>query len=287
MSFKVYELFMYFFIYSFLGWCVEVAYCAMNDGRIVNRGFLNGPVCPIYGFGMVGIIVLLGKVAANLFLVFVGGMIITTAVEFLGGWILFKKYNTRWWDYSQCPFNIGGFICLKFSVMWGLSTAAVISLVQPIIKILVDKLPFGWFFVVLGSLLMAADFVVSAVSANGLNKNIREIEKIRNSLHQKSDALSQKIGTTALDVEELLDIENVQMELLREEKLAELQEWRNDWFSKTSRLVARHRILADKLKRHKFIGQGRLLRAFPNMYHEKNLTVGHFLTEIRKVKEKL
>jgi len=276
---------MYFFIYSFLGWCAEVAYCAMNTGKIVNRGFLNGPVCPIYGFGMTGIIIALYKVKSNMFLVFVGGMAITTAIEFIGGWILYKRYKTRWWDYSNCPFNIGGFVCLKFSILWGLSTTAVMSLVQPVIKEFVDKLVFGWIFVAAFSALMIADLIVSEYYAKGLNVNIKELEKLHDGLRERSDALSEKIGSTALDTEELLDIEKVNIELFKEEKQEELLEWKHDWYDKTSKLVLRHRNLETELGRHSLYGKGRLLMAFPDIYSEKK-HISTVLDRIKKTKNK-
>ena len=120
MIFSVYEIMLLFFIYSFLGWCVEVAFVAVTTGKVVDRGFLNGPVCPIYGCGMVGVLIILLPVKNNVWLLFLGGMIICSTVELFGGWILDKIFHMRWWDYSEKPFNIGGYICLPFSIMWGI-----------------------------------------------------------------------------------------------------------------------------------------------------------------------
>lgn len=80
-----YELLWYFSIYSFLGWCMEVVFCTVRTGKLVNRGFLNGPVCPIYGFGMVIVLAVLGRFSDNIALLFFGGMVLTSALELVGG----------------------------------------------------------------------------------------------------------------------------------------------------------------------------------------------------------
>ena len=121
-GFTLYQIAAYFLIYSFLGWCVEVAYAAVTRGKLVNRGFLNGPVCPIYGFGMLALLFALTPLLDNNLLLFVGGVIIPSAIELAGGWLLYRLYHTRWWDYTDRPFNVGGFICLEFSLYWGLGS---------------------------------------------------------------------------------------------------------------------------------------------------------------------
>ena len=108
-----------FFVYAFLGWCTEVGYAALRTGRFVNRGFLNGPVCPIYGFGMVIVLFTLEPLAENILLLFLGSVVLTSALEWITGLVLEKLFHQRWWDYSDEPFNVGGYICLRFSLMWG------------------------------------------------------------------------------------------------------------------------------------------------------------------------
>ena len=99
---------------------MEVAYAAITTRELVNRGFLNGPICPIYGCGMTVMIAVLGRFTMpssdmawyqNVLVAFFGGMVITTLVELVGGFILYKMFHTRWWDYSMYRFNLGGFIC--------------------------------------------------------------------------------------------------------------------------------------------------------------------------------
>lgn len=118
----------WFFLYGFIGWGVEVVYAAIKTHKLVNRGFLCGPICPIYGFGMVGLIYSVSLIpmpdsgSMSAVAIFFIGMILTTAIELVGGWALFKIYHIRWWDYSNMKFNLGGYICPQFSLLWGLGS---------------------------------------------------------------------------------------------------------------------------------------------------------------------
>ena len=117
-GFSLYHVLAFFLIYSCTGWCLEVIFAAATTGQLVNRGFLNGPVCPIYGFGMVIVLFTLTPLQDSVLLLYIGGVILPSALELVGGWALYKLYHTRWWDYSDFPFNIGGYICLEFSLLW-------------------------------------------------------------------------------------------------------------------------------------------------------------------------
>ncbi|MFQ9473221.1 MAG: putative ABC transporter permease [Oscillospiraceae bacterium] len=128
----MYHLLWIFFIYAFLGWCTEVSYAALKTGRFVNRGFLNGPVCPVYGFGVVIVLWVLEPLRGNLLLLFLGSVALTSLLEWLTGFVLERLFHQRWWDYSQEPFNLGGYICLRFSIAWGLACLFVVKLLHPL-----------------------------------------------------------------------------------------------------------------------------------------------------------
>src|SRR5690606_13878404 len=131
MSYTFVDYAWFFLIYAFLGWCTEVAYKAVTSGKFVNRGFLLGPLCPIYGFGMILLLIIFQPIKDNVLLLFFGAIIITSALEFITGYILEKVFHHKWWDYSDVPFNIKGYICLKFSLAWGLAAVFVIHIVHP------------------------------------------------------------------------------------------------------------------------------------------------------------
>lgn len=90
-----YDLLWYFTIYSFLGWCSEVIFATVTTGKFVNRGFLNGPVCPIYGFGMSLVLLVLLPFSDNIPLLFIGGALLTSAIELVGGWALKNSSTPR------------------------------------------------------------------------------------------------------------------------------------------------------------------------------------------------
>ena len=82
-----------FFIYGFLGWCAEVAFAACKNGRFVNRGFLNGPICPIYGFGLIGVVLMLRPMQSNLLMLYIGSFLLTSLIELITGFLLEKLFH--------------------------------------------------------------------------------------------------------------------------------------------------------------------------------------------------
>ena len=141
LGYSIYELLWLFFIYAFFGWCIEVVFCGLNEGHFINRGFLNGPVCPIYGVGGVIVVLCLTPIKDNLFLLFVGSALLTSILELITGFALDKIFHARWWDYTDMPFNIGGYICLKFSIYWGFVCIALMKGIHPVILGFVRFIP--------------------------------------------------------------------------------------------------------------------------------------------------
>lgn len=117
MRYTWYQMAWIVLIYSCLGWCSEVAFAALRRGVFVNRGFLNGPVCPIYGFGVLLVLLVLEPVKENLALLFFGSMVFCSLLEFIVGFAMERIFHDKWWDYSENPFNIKGYVCLEFSLM--------------------------------------------------------------------------------------------------------------------------------------------------------------------------
>jgi len=205
----------WFFVYGMLGWCLEVMFAAVKERRLVNRGFLCGPICPIYGFGMLALLFALTPLLDNNILLFLGGVIIPSAIELAGGWLLYKLYHTRWWNYTDRPFNVGGFICLEFSLYWGLGAVFIMKLVHPTIAALVGAVPatVGWVFIGLLYLVYAADVAVTAVTAAGLADELDTLEKIADGIHDVSDAMTGLIGSTAMDADQKWDESRLQLKL--------------------------------------------------------------------------
>ena len=214
-GFSLYHILAYFLIYSCIGWCLEVIYAAATTGQLVNRGFLNGPVCPIYGFGMVLVLYALTPLQHSILLLYLGGVILPSALELVGGWALYKIYHTRWWDYSDYPFNIGGYICLEFSLLWGVGTLIVMKLVHPIIANAVALIPplVGLILMFLLYVLYAADTIATAFAASDLARDLDALEKVADSMHAVSDAMTELLGTNAMAMDQKMDESRLQFKL--------------------------------------------------------------------------
>ncbi|MDY4413088.1 MAG: hypothetical protein SPE43_01740 [Ruminococcus sp.] len=195
MIFSAYQIVFFFFIYAFLGWCTEVIYACVNSGKFVNRGFLNGPYCPIYGFGVVAVVMCIYPVKDNLPVLFFGSVILTTALEFVTGFILEKIFNEKWWDYSDEHFNIKGYICLKFSLMWGLACIIVVRVIHPIIIKFVDFVPrlIGIIIISVLSAGILSDIIITVLAIMKIKKNIRLIQSISDEMRNISDFTGEKI----------------------------------------------------------------------------------------------
>lgn len=220
-----YALASYFIIYSFVGWLVEVIFQAVTKGKIVNRGFLNGPVCPIYGFGMVAVLLFFNHInvgnlqeASGLFL-FVIGAVFSTVIELFGGWVLDKLFHTKWWDYSKEKFNFHGYICLRFSMIWGIGVVFIMHVIHPLVeKFSVHLIPekIGWWIIAALFVVYFIDLIVTVLTILGLNKQIKQLEDAKASLRIVSDAISTRVGEEALKTSQKIGESQVQGELVKE-----------------------------------------------------------------------
>lgn len=194
----------FFFIYAFLGWCVEVSFVAITRGKVVNRGFLNGPVCPIYGVGMVGILYALEPLKDNAIVLFIGGVVICSVLELFTGWVLDKIFHMRWWDYSENKFNIGGYICLEFSILWGLGSMIMVNMIHPMIYGVVRRIPLIVIYVLLVIFAIAfiVDIIVTVKEIVGFKKSLGQLEKIADGLKDIGDQLKDVVGNSAITVSE-------------------------------------------------------------------------------------
>lgn len=194
------NIILYFFIYAFLGWCTEVSFFAVKTGKFVNRGFLNGPVCPIYGFGLVLIIAALTPLKDSLIPLFLGSIVITSSLEFLTGWALEKIFRTRWWDYSKNKFNLKGYICLGFSLIWGLSATAVMKILHPIIEAAVRLIPttVGWVLIAVFSVIIICDLAETIAAIRNMQKNLRALKAMAAEMHEISDRIGENLSDRVL-----------------------------------------------------------------------------------------
>ncbi len=134
------KYFLYFMIYAFLGWTMEVLVSLWNKKKFVNRGFLIGPYCPIYGWGVLTILLTVGKNTSDVLGVFLKAILICSVLEYFTSYFMEKIYNVRWWDYSNKKFNINGRICLETMLPFGLLALCIIYGIHPVVMSMVDKL---------------------------------------------------------------------------------------------------------------------------------------------------
>lgn len=201
-----------FFIYAFLGWCGEVLFAAAVEKRFVNRGFLNGPVCPIYGMGVALIALLMGPFSGNLLALFIGSMVLGSALEWTAGFLLEKIFRQKWWDYSDEPHNLNGYICLKFSVLWGFAGAFVVRFVVPATSRLVNLMPrtLGWVLLAVMGGLIVTDLAVTVAAIIGLNRKLKMLELLAARLRSGSDKLGEDLFEHAVSAKkhaELLQLD--------------------------------------------------------------------------------
>lgn len=183
-----------FFFYSFAGWCLESIYCSIGEKRLINRGFLTGPLCPIYGTASLVLIVLIyNPFKDNPLAVFMLGIILCDVVEYLTSYLMEKLFAARWWDYTYELLNIRGRICLKHSLYWGVISIIFVKVLHPAVENLYNKINGDYLIYILIAVL--AVFVIDVINAVIKASDIRK-------LHQKLNSLIDTLGTELTSLKE-------------------------------------------------------------------------------------
>lgn len=125
---------LYFYVYSFIGWIWESCYVSCLQKKWVNRGFIKGPLLPLYGSGALVMLLCSSPFSDNMFYVYLAGMIGATVLEFITGAVMEALFKVRYWDYSNQKFNLKGYICLSSSLVWGLFTVLLTSFIHPAVR---------------------------------------------------------------------------------------------------------------------------------------------------------
>lgn len=175
-----YDYILYFYIYSFFGWLVESIYCSALEQKIINRGFLNGPICPVYGVGALVVILGLYPYKDNIMAVFLLSIILTSTVEYITGTILEKIFKTSWWDYSKHKFNIQGKVCLLNSILFGILSVIIIEIVHPSIVDIIDESNKYILYIILIFAIITTiiDLIITAKALNSLTVKVDMITNL-------------------------------------------------------------------------------------------------------------
>jgi len=238
-------LFLLFLAYSFIGWACEVIYCSIKERKIVNRGFLMGPLCPVYGFGGLLIVFLLRPFADNVFYLFTMAVLITSLLEYFTSWALESLFATKWWDYSHYRFNIHGRVCLLNSLIFGAMGVLGIRFVHPAILFVLDRIPLFFIGSVAG--------ILGLIFAVDIAFTLRTLVDFRKKLAQFASFMENTAG--AVDVREWFN------EFDLEGSLARIRERLK---TDNSELNRNHNDLLGTFVRRSR-GTVRLFRAFPGM----------------------
>lgn len=253
---SIYYSILYFFVYGFLGWCTEVIFAAFKQHRFVNRGFLNGPICPIYGVGVTLVIACLEAFQSNLLLLYISSVILVTVLEGVTGWAMDKLFHNKWWDYSKLPFNIGGYVCLLFSLIWGVACIFIVYFVHPLIHQVLSLIPHtaGIALIAILGIALLSDIIVTTSAIVKFNQYLERLKHITDELH----AISNQIGAELYqNVMHVLDMQESSRQKLDDVKLEVSEEIR----MQIVELKTRAQNLGEKVPKP----ARRLLKAFPKL----------------------
>ena len=172
-------LFVCFLLYSFTGWAYETILCSVRARRFVNRGFLSGPICPIYGVGAVTVVLIFSPLHLHPALLFILSAVVDTAIEYVTAVVLEKLFHTKWWDYSHYRFNFQGRISLLGAVVFGAMSVILIEYVHPPVERLIHSFPHAVVYIcsAVALALLMADIVVTIVNIIALNGKLQEIQQ--------------------------------------------------------------------------------------------------------------
>lgn len=183
---------LFFFTYCFLGWIWETCYVSLLQREWVNRGFLHGPILPIYGFGAIIILWLTLPFRDSLLCIYVLGMIGATILEYATGAAMERLFNMRYWDYSHHPFNLKGHISLFTSLGWGLFSILLVEILHPPIEQMLLKVPYyvTEFLILIFTIVFVADTTKSVQSALDMKELMKKLKENNESFAMLEDKLN-------------------------------------------------------------------------------------------------
>lgn len=191
------DWFWHFAVYSFLGWLLESIYISVRQHRLVNRGFLNGPFCPIYGFGALLVLLVMSPLRNSWPLLLLAGILLTTGLEYLTSWLLETLFHARWWDYSKLRFNLHGRVTLFHSLAWGALSLALAYVLDPLLSQLLIRID-PTLRLILALLLLALlllDLAITIASTIGLNRQLARLHEMTRLFRQKNSEFDQNLQT--------------------------------------------------------------------------------------------
>ena len=194
-------LFLYFIFYSFCGWLWETCYCSVKERHYVPRGFLYGPVCPIYGVGFLLMVLFFAPFKDNLVVFYFVAVIVMTSWEYFVGWFLETTTHIKYWDYSDRPFNIKGRVCLEVSLFWGVMSYVAVFVIHPPVARFFARMPDWLQYSICGGCfaLLLADTVTTI-------RKLALVTRVMDKLQTAGDELRLQMSLARADLGDNLEV---------------------------------------------------------------------------------
>ena len=189
------DLIWLFFVYSFAGWCIEVCYAAIRRKKFVNRGFVNSPLCPIYGFGSVLFGIFLPELIQRPFFLFLGGMLLAALLEYATGLMMERIFRKKLWDYSDIRWNLGGYICARYALLWGALALLTMLVTNPLLCGFFRMIPPTVTLAVqwTGAGLLILDFITTAMAVLNMQITARRLAALSAEMKRTSRLLENRL----------------------------------------------------------------------------------------------
>jgi len=211
-----------FALYSFIGWVMETIYCSIPAKKFVYRGFLMGPVCPIYGFGALAVVLILSPISGHPELIFCCGLILTSLLEYGVSFLLEKLFKKSWWDYSNKKFNINGRICLQNSILFGALSLLLIYVLNPAFGKFLTVLPTPLQQFLAASLILVfgVDLFFSVRNTLDFNREMIRISELTEKIEHKRDELKSYVDAFRDEKRDRIEFELAALQSAQEESLS-------------------------------------------------------------------
>lgn len=244
--------FIFFVIYSFIGWICETIFCSVAERRFINRGFLNGPFCPIYGTGAILVLTLFSWCKEHILLLFILSILVTGVIEYITSYLLESIFHLQLWDYSKNFCNINGRVCLRNAILFGIMSVLLVELIHPHMLLLFGRLP-QW-VLLCSTGILTAYFIVDTIFTA---KTVLQI--------------NHKAGQRQMQLDELSKLRNLAKQKLQGAKPVFLSHLHEELESKAIVISVK-----EKLSHRRF------LKAFPSMRSKKYQdAINEFKSELK------
>lgn len=268
-----------FFIYSCIGWLWETVYCSFKAKKFVYRGFLVGPYCPIYGFGILGVLYFLEPLKQNIVGLYLLSTILVTILEYITSYGLEKLFHASWWDYKDVPLNINGRVALPVSLFWGIGCVLIVRVIHPKVLLLEHFLSeqLGLILPITLLVIILSDLLYTLGNMQSFKKATAQISTaVEERKQELSAALTEKRDELAANFSELKESVAEEINERKQTKVAE----RVSWLEELKETPAIKKIVA-----HMNFNQKRWVRNYPN-FKLKNLKNSSEVQQIIKKNKK-